>query len=152
MRSSETSFTFDGNVALISIHPVHVEKILSGEKNLEFRRVWPEQPISALVVYATRPEQRLAAVVQVAGVVRASKTALWQVATREGGGITRRSLLNYLVGREEGVAIRLGERLDLGSDVLPTRVFGASFRPPQSFRYLSDSEKRKMRTLLGAGL
>lgn len=152
MRSSKTSFTLNGDVALISIHPVHVEKILSGEKNLEFRRVWPARTISTLVVYATHPEQRLAAVVQVAGIVRASKTALWQVATSEGGGITRQALSNYLIGKEEGVAIRLGKRFNLGSDVLPKKVFGASFRPPQSFRYLSETEKRKMRTLLGAAV
>jgi predicted transcriptional regulator len=149
MRSSLTSFTFDGDVALISVHPVHVEKILSGEKNLEFRRVWPDRTINTLVVYATQPQQRLAAVVQVAGVVRASKTALWQVATSEGGGITRLALSNYFAGKAQGVAIRLGRRLSLGTDVLPKKVFGASFRPPQSFRYLSETEKQKMRALLG---
>lgn len=149
MRSSKTSFTFDGDVALISVHPVHVEKILSGEKNLEFRRVWPDRTINTLVVYATQPEQRLAAVVQVAGVVRASKTALWQVAANEGGGITRQALSDYLVGKEQGVAIRLGRRFDLGSGVLPKKVFGASFRPPQSFRYLSETEKQKVLALLG---
>lgn len=107
-----------GDVALISVHPVHVQKIMSGEKNLEFRRIWPMREIETLVVYATHPEQRLAAIVQVAGVVRASKTALWQVASAERGGITRQALFDYLQGRELGVAIRLGERVDLGSGVL----------------------------------
>lgn len=150
MISSKTSFAFEGDVALISVHPVHVEKIVSGEKNLEFRRVWPTRVIETLVVYATHPVQRLAAIVQVAGVVRASKTALWQVAVAEGGGITRKALSNYLEGKELGVAIRLGKRVDLGSSVLPKMVFGASFRPPQSFRYLSDTEKTKVRTMLEA--
>lgn len=150
MRSSKTSFAFDGDVALISVHPVHVEKILSGEKNLEFRRIWPARAIDTLVVYATHPEQRLAAIVEVAGVVRASKTALWRVAATEGGGITRQALSNYLDGKKLGVAIRLGSRLNLGSGVLPKKLFGASFRPPQSFRYLSEAEKAKVHALLGA--
>lgn len=150
MRSSKTSFAFEGDVALISVHPVHVAKIISGEKNLEFRRVWPARAIETLVVYATHPEQRLAAIVQVAGVVRASKTVLWQVAAAEGGGITRQALSDYLNGKELGVAIRLGKRVDLGSGVLPKKVFGGSFRPPQSFRYLLDAEKAKVRSLLEA--
>ncbi|HEX7890776.1 MAG TPA: hypothetical protein VF522_15555 [Ramlibacter sp.] len=149
MTSSKTSFAFEGDVALISVHPVHVKKIMSGEKNLEFRRVWPTRAIETLVVYSTHPEQRLAAVVQVAGVVRASKTALWQVATVEGGGITRQALSDYLEGKKLGVAIRLGKRVNLGAGVLPTKVLGASFRPPQSFRYLSNIEKAKVRALLG---
>lgn len=150
MTSSKTSFAFEGDVALISVHPVHVEKIMSGEKNLEFRRIWPTREIETLVVYATHPEQRLAAIVQVAGVVRASKTALWQVASAEGGGITRQALFDYLQGRDLGVAIRLGERVDLGSGVLPKNLFDASFRPPQSFRYLSRTEKAKVSALLKA--
>lgn len=150
MTSSKTSFAFEGDVALISVHPVHVEKIMSGEKNVEFRRVWTTRAIETLVVYATHPEQRLAAIVQVAGVVRASKTTLWQVAAVEGGGITRQALSDYLKGKELGVAIRLGKRVNLGSGVLPQKVFGASFWPPQSFRYLSVVEKAKVRALLGA--
>lgn len=148
MTSSKTSFAFEGDVALISVHPVHVEKIMSGEKNLEFRRIWPTRAIETLVVYATHPVQRLTAIVQVDSVLRASKTALWLVAAAEGGGITRQELSNYLKGKERGVAIRLGKRFALGSDVLPKKVFGTSFRPPQSFRYLSDTEKAKVRALL----
>ncbi len=150
MTNSKTSFAFDGDVVLISIHPVHVAKIVSGEKNLEFRRMWPMRAIETLVVYATHPEQRLAAIVQVSGVLRASKTALWRAAVSEGGGITRQALFDYLGGKELGVAIRLGGRTDLGPDVLPKKVFGASFRPPQSFRYLSDTEKAKVCALIGA--
>lgn len=150
MANSKTSFAFEGDVALVSVHPIYVEKIISGEKNLEFRRVWPTRSIKTLVVYATHPEQRLAAIVQVTGVVRASRSALWQVAAAEGGGITRKALSHYLKGKELGVAIRLGKRLKLGSGLLPSEVFGETFRPPQSFRYLSDAEKAKVRALLGA--
>ncbi len=148
MTSSKTSFAFEGDVALISVHPFYVEKIMSGEKNVEFRRIWPKRAIETLVVYATQPEQRLATIVQVAGVVRASKTALWRVAAAEGGGITRQALCEYFEGKELGVAIRLGKRINLGSGLLPKKVFGAAFRPPQSFRYLSDAEKWKVRALL----
>lgn len=150
MKSSKTSFALDGNVVLISIHPNHVNNIVSGDKNLEFRRIWPARAVDTLVVYATHPEQRLAAVVQVSGVLRASKTALWQAAVSEGGGLTRKALFDYLNGKALGVAIRLGSRVDLGPSVHAKKVFGTSFRAPQSFRYLTEAEKVKVRALLGA--
>jgi predicted transcriptional regulator len=37
--------------ALISIHPEYVSKILSGEKRLEFRRVWATRPLNMLLIY-----------------------------------------------------------------------------------------------------
>ncbi|MET0334106.1 MAG: hypothetical protein ABW190_07520, partial [Rhizobacter sp.] len=94
-------------------------------------------------------EQRLAAVVEVVDVVRGSKTALWKIASAEGGGITRQALAAYFEGKVEGAAIRLGRRVDLGAKVSPSKVFGTSFHPPQSFRYLTDVEKARVRKLIG---
>lgn len=148
MKTTKRSFSLLGDVALISVHPIYVAKILSGEKNLEFRRVWPNRVIEALVIYATRPEQRLAAVVEVVEVVRASKSALWQIAAAEGGGLTKNALSTYFNGKLQGVALRLGKRIDLGTDTFPEKLFGPAFRPPQSFRYLTEPERVKMRNIL----
>jgi len=148
MKNSKPSPSLLGDVALISIHPPYVKKIMSGEKKLEFRRVWPTRPVEALVVYSTHPEQRLMGVVEIVGVLRASKTALWRAASEEGGGITRRALFDYMDGKQEGVALRLGAATSLGSGVSPSTVFGPSFRAPQSFRYLTAVEKVNVRKLM----
>lgn len=133
---------------LISIRPQYVEQIVSGEKNVEFRRVWPVRPIRTMVVYSTTPSQCLAAIVEIAEVVRASKSALWHVASINGGGITKRSLLEYLQGKDVGVALRLGKRIVLPEGIAAKDVLGSSFRAPQSFRYLADEEKLALRKLL----
>jgi hypothetical protein len=44
-------------------------------------------------------------------------------------------------GKEQGVALALGRRLKLEDGATPQKVFQASFRAPQSFRFLTEVEK-----------
>lgn len=101
-----------------------------------------------MVVYSTTPSQCLAAIVDITEVVRASKSALWRVATSDGGGITKRSLMDYFQGKDIGVALRLGKRIVLPEGIAAKNVLGPTFRAPQSFRYLADEEKSALRKLL----
>ena len=43
---------------ILSIHPKHIEKILSGEKRYEYRKRIPLD-INYLIVYATAPTKKL---------------------------------------------------------------------------------------------
>lgn len=128
------------NAALISIHPGYVQKIVSGEKRLEFRRGWAAIPVDLLVVYATAPVQQIVALVEVGQTIRASKTKLWELARDHGGGISRRKLFAYLEGKQEGIALELLRRLKFSKGVDPRSLFGQEFVPPQSFRYLKKEE------------
>ncbi|MGO4416889.1 ASCH domain-containing protein [Cupriavidus sp. KB_39] len=145
MKDLKPSIRFADDIALISIHPGYVEKIIAGEKNVEFRRRWPNRIIGTLVVYATSPVKRLAVIVEITEVVRASKTALWRISSDEGGGISRQRLFDYLDGKALGVALKLGRRLPLEGGLLPNEVFGAPFHAPQSYRYLTEDEKIALR-------
>jgi predicted transcriptional regulator len=146
MKTSKSSFRLAGDIALISIHPEHVAKILSGDKNFEFRRTWSRRDVRTLVVYSTAPDKRLAAVVEVVDVIRGSKTQLWSRTSQSGPGLTRRTLFDYLEGKTEGVALALGRRLSLGDDANPAKVFRAPFNAPQSFRFLTESETALLST------
>lgn len=128
------------NAALISIHPGYAEKIISGEKRLEFRRSWAVSPVDLLVIYATAPVQRVVALAEVGQVIRGSKTKLWELARDDGGGISRRKLFAYLDGKQNGIALQLLRRLKIGDGIDPHAIFGPGFRPPQSFRYLMPGE------------
>lgn len=134
----------EGSAALISIHPNYVEKILSGEKCLEFRRSWAVNPIDILVIYATVPVQQIVAVTQVGHVFRGSKNRLWELARLKGGGISRRKLFAYMQGKKEGVALELLKVFRIDGGICPRTLFGDGFRPPQSFRYLSQDEITKL--------
>lgn len=139
----------EGNAALISIHPGYVEKILSGEKRLEFRRSWAVNQIDFLVIYATVPIQQIVAVSQIGHVFRGSKSRLWELARIKGGGISRRKLFGYMQGKKEGVALELLKVFRIDGGICPHSLFGDGFRPPQSFRYLSQNEFTKLTDHLG---
>lgn len=135
----------EGSVVLISVHPGYAEKILSGEKRLEFRRRWAARQVSRLVIYVTSPVQQIVAIAHVEEVHRGCKSHLWELAKNKGGGISRRMLFEYMEGRQEGVALELAQlaKFDDGG-MNPSLIFGKNFRPPQSFRYLNSSEVRKL--------
>lgn len=128
------------NVALISIHPQYAEKILSGEKRLEFRRTWAAQPVDLLAIYATSPVQRIVGLARIECIHYGSKTKLWELGKLHGGGISRRKLFAYLDGRKEAVALVIGHYLRLTEALDPRRLFDTNFKPPQSFRYLRSEE------------
>lgn len=129
--------------ALISIQPRYVEKILSGEKVLEFRRMWAVDTVDKLVIYSSSPKQRIVAIAQINDLHHCSPTALWQLARVKGGGVTRRELYSYFSGKPKGYALELSVELKSDSGVDPKGLFDA-FRPPQSFHYLALGDYAKV--------
>lgn len=139
------------NVALISIHPEYAEKILSGEKRLEFRRIWAAQPVDVLAIYATSPVQRIVGLAWIERVHHGSKTKLWELGKLHGGGISRRKLFAYLDGRKEAFALAIGQYQRLTEALDPRRLFDANFKPPQSFRYLRPEEIKQLNDMTRGG-
>jgi len=125
----------ESNIALISLHPEHANKILSGEKKLEFRRVWASKPVSAVVIYATVPVQRIVAIAYVKKVHKGSANSLWKLAKEVGGGLSRRKLYNYFKGRKIGYAIEFASVKRCNTSIDPFKRID-NFQPPQSFTYL----------------
>lgn len=130
-------------IALISIRPCFVEKILSGEKRLEFRRRWAAEPVVTLVIYSSAPTQRIVAAVNVVGVTEGSPTALWELAKERGGGVTRQLIYDYFSGNKTGFAIELADVHEFEHPVDPKKVF-KNFLAPQSFRYIDAKDYSKI--------
>jgi predicted transcriptional regulator len=129
--------------ALISIRPCFVEKILTGEKQLEFRRSWAVEQVDVLVIYSSSPIQRIVATVKVLDVTQASPNALWELAKIRNGGVTRQLIRDYFSGKESGFAIGLVDVLEFSIPIDPKKIF-TDFRPPQSFCYLSNQDYNKI--------
>lgn len=121
--------------ALISIRPCFVEKILSGEKKLEFRRSWAVEQVDVLVIYSSSPIQKIVATARVVDVTEGSPSALWELAKIRNGGVTRQLIRDYFSGKKTGFAIGISDVMEFEQPVDPKKVF-KDFRPPQSFRYL----------------
>lgn len=121
--------------ALISIRPCFVEKILSGEKRLEFRRSWAVDQVDVLVIYSSSPIQKIVATARVVDVTEGSPSALWELAKIRKGGVTRQLIRDYFSGKKTGFAIGISDVMEFKQPVDPKKIF-KEFRPPQSFRYL----------------
>ena len=130
-------------IALISIRPNFVEKILSGEKRLEFRRSWAAEQVDVLVIYSSSPTQKLVAAVNVVNVIEGSPTALWELAKEKGGGVTRQLIYDYFKGKKTGFALEIADVLEFERAVDPKVVF-KDFIAPQSFRYLDQKDYTKI--------
>ena len=128
------------NPVIISIHPSFATEIAAGQKRVEFRRRWPRIETDVAVIYATSPVKSIVAVVQIDEVVRAGNAKLWELSKAYGGSLTRATLRDYMSGLEQGVALLLGQRFCPINILSPKDVFGDSFVPPQSFRYLRAHE------------
>ena len=130
----------DSRTALISIHPEHAEKILSGTKKLEFRRRWTTRSVKTLFIYVTAPVQRIIGFATIARVTQGTPNQLWRLSREIDGGISRRQLFHYFDGSRRGVAIELKKITLVPGGTDPRLCLGSNFRPPQSFRYLSKIE------------
>ena len=149
MKRTREPFQSAANAMLLSIHPGYVRQILVGAKRVEFRRRWPDQLTGVAAIYSTSPQKAIVALVEIDEVVRRRKTELWGLAKSLGGGVTRSALFDYMHGLDFGVALKLGRRATFDMPLDPKRVFGASFRPPQSFRYLRAAEISVLSAVLG---
>jgi predicted transcriptional regulator len=135
----ESSPPLGGRAVLLSVKPRFADLIVAGTKQVEFRRVWAQEPVPWIAVYSSRPTQQIVGIVQVESVLLASASTLWTLNSRRGGGLTRTELRSYFAGRPMGYAVMLGRVLRPHTPLEPAEIV-PGFRAPQSFRYLTDPE------------
>lgn len=124
------------SLALMSIHPRHVEMILSGRKRVEFRKVSFSGPLAYVVMYATAPVKRVVGIFSVKAIDEGSPSQLWR-RYRTIGGVDHTVFRAYYAGSRRGVAIRVGRVVKLASPLRLSRLVARS-PAPQSFRYLRE--------------
>lgn len=132
-----------GKTIVLSIKPKYVDLILAGTKTVEFRRAWAAEKVDTIALYASAPIQKIVGVVQVSDVIAAKPSLLWDYCRKRGGGLRKSELLAYMDGKAKGFAILLGNVKQFDQGVAPSRVM-TDFSPPQSFRYMTAAEVRKL--------
>ncbi len=135
----ESSPPQGGRAVLLSVKPRFADLIVSGTKQVEFRRVWAQEPVPWIAIYSSTPTQQIIRIVEVESVVLASASTLWSLNSSLGGGLTRTELRSYFAGKAKGYAVMLGRVLRPHAPLKPAEVI-QGFRAPQSFRYLTDPE------------
>jgi predicted transcriptional regulator len=125
------------SVALLSIRPEYVERILNGTKRVEFRKTRISSDLKYVVVYCTSPIKRIVAFFKVAAVVEGVPGSIWSQ-YRKVAGVSHAFYRDYFENSHHAVAIEVDQVFPLAS---PMRLHDLDdmLSPPQSFQYVPES-------------
>jgi predicted transcriptional regulator len=119
---------------LLSIKPEFVEKIFSGDKKYEFRRIIFKNPnISTIVIYASSPIQRVVGEITIEQIIYDRLNSLWRLTYKE-AGISEDYFYQYFKDRTFGYAIKIEKTRKYPYPLQLLDHFGIT--PPQSFAYI----------------
>ena len=119
--------------AVLPIKPQYADMIVSGEKTVEYRKVYMRRLPEAIVIWATRPVGRIIGEVAVAGCILGTPAEVWE-RTKERGGIGEEAYEEYFDGKRTAYAYELGGFRTFDRELTLGRLGLA--RPPQSFAYV----------------
>ena len=132
---------------ILSIHPQHIEKILTGEKQYEYRKRIPLE-IEHIIVYATSPIKKIVAIINVATIIKGTPSEVWDK-TKNHSGISEDFFSTYFKGHQESYAIKFNNVYELPIPKSITDIIKTSYAP-QSYIYVNTSIQDIYR-LLGIG-
>lgn len=131
---------------LLSIKPEYANKILSGEKRFEFRKVsFTNGGVRTVVIYATKPIGKVIGEFEVLDIYSDSPSNIWE-RTKKHAGIEKDFFDSYYQGKKVAVAIAVGE-VQRYKKPMELSELGGSLTAPQSFRYMEASEGRRQNEL-----
>ena len=145
--SLKSSASRNDSAILLSVKPKFANLIVEGYKLVELRRTVPAQTLGTIAIYSSSPVQRIVALADVKDVIEASLSKLWQISKDNGGGLTKAELMAYFESKKTGFAIMLENVRVYKKAVNPTKIF-KPFSAPQSFRYLTSKELKRLEHLL----
>ena len=119
---------------LLSIKPIYADRIFSGEKRYEFRRIVFKNPdVTTVVVYASAPTSRVIGEFEISSILSDSPQQLWQ-ATKSHAGVEETFFFDYFANRVMAHAIKVKnpKRYRRSFDIREKFALA----PPQSFAYL----------------
>ena len=91
---------------LLSIHPQFVEKIISGEKRYEFRKVKAKLPPERIIIYSTSPVFQIIGEAEVENILIDTPENLW-TKTALYSGIDETFFKNYYKDKNKAIAYKL---------------------------------------------
>lgn len=126
---------------ILSIHPNHIEKILSGEKRYEYRKLIP-QDIDYLIVYATAPIKKIVAIIEVDMVMKDTPQNIWDVTQNE-SGVSYEFLMNYFNNLSIVYAIKFRNIYKLPTPIDITIIDGVKCAP-QAYVYVKETSLKEL--------
>lgn len=120
---------------LLSIKPEYAEKIFSGEKKYEFRKIgFKNRFIKTVVVYATMPVGKIIGEFGIKQIHKGKPEQIWKK-TKKYSGIDELFFNEYYNGKDFAIAIEVDNPILYERPINPKEEF-ENFVAPQSFKYL----------------
>jgi predicted transcriptional regulator len=120
---------------LLSIKPEFVEKIFTGEKKFEYRKViFKSNKINKVVMYASSPVKKVVGEFEIGDILHTTKKELWE-STQDKSGITKEFFDEYFSNRELAYAIEIKETEQYKEPKSLKEDYNIS-NAPQSFQYI----------------
>ena len=119
---------------ILSIKPEFVEKIFSGEKQYEYRKVLFKQKVDTVYIYASRPISRIVGEFKIDEILCDTPENIWNETKRQ-SGVTQNFFNKYYKGREKAVALKIKECKEYKEAINPESLI-PNFKVPQSFIYV----------------
>jgi predicted transcriptional regulator len=127
----------NNKIVLLAVQPTYVKSIISGKKKVEFRRKKFAKSVSRIVIYETRPVQKVVAYFKVSHVTQATPNKLWKKYNNV-GGIKKHKFREYFKGAREAVAIGI-DSVKVFTKPVALNKISNRLSPPQSYAYISES-------------
>ena len=130
------------SMVVMSIHPKHAEKILSGNKRIELRRSRPAfAPGTIVLIYSTAPVQQIQGFFIVDDIVESDPEGLWNDYS-EFCGVTEQEYQAYFSNalRSYGLLVSEAFRFPNPISLKKIKKIYPDFYPPQSYRYIRSNQ------------
>lgn len=118
---------------LLSIKPEFVEKILSKEKQYEYRKFRCRKDVDGIIIYSTAPSKQVVAEAEVDAVIEGDVAEVWE-RTEKYSGIQKEFYEMYYEGKETAYAYHL-TNLKIYEEPRALTDYGVE-RAPQSVQYV----------------
>jgi len=119
---------------LMPINPEYVEKILSGKKKYEYRKIKAKKNnIDSMIIYSTSPVMKVVAEVTITNVLEGTPEEIWDI-TKNYSGVTKDFYNTYYKGKSKAIAYEIGQinKYNIPKDL---SEIGINY-VPQSFVYM----------------
>ncbi|MUG82071.1 hypothetical protein [Commensalibacter melissae] len=120
---------------LLSIKPYYAEKIFSGEKKYEFRKILPRRiKVSTVVIYATKPVGKVVGEFVIDSFITETPSKLW-IITKKHSGVSKKTYNQYFKGRKKAHAIVVKQVIRYETPFALNHL-SPHLPAPQSFYYI----------------
>lgn len=131
------------DVIVIAIKPVFADAILSGSKTVEFRKNGVPTDIKNIVLYSTKPDQKITGYCSVVKCIIDHPETLWEK-YGDIGGIRYADFQQYYMDTNIGKCYIIGEVFPFKQPISLVKCKFFS-KAPQSFTYLNKAEWKNLK-------